>query len=73
MSGQRKQRIINELGMLTGTYSDDIDYLVYLALKNGDYNPDGYLVKPAEVKQEEKLSVLTFEELMQAIQKNAKS
>lgn len=73
MSEQRKQRIINELGMLTGTYSDDIDYLVYLALKNGDYNPNGYVAKPAEIRQEEKLGVLTFDELVQAIQRNGKS
>lgn len=73
MAMQRKQKIINELSMLTGTYSEDIDYLVYLALKNGDYNPEGYIVRPAEVKEEEKLGVLTFEELMQAIQRNAKS
>lgn len=68
----RKRKIINELSMLVGTYSDDIDYLVYLALKNGDYNPDGYVVKEKDVKEEEKLGVMTFEELLQAIQNNAK-
>ena len=73
MSEHRKQRIINELSMLVGTYSDDIDYLVYLALKNGDYNPNGYVVKPTDVRQEEKLGILTFDELIQAIKKNEKS
>lgn len=63
----RKQRIINELSMLTGTYSDDIDYLVYLALKNGDYNPNGFVIKPEENKLEDKLGVLTFDELIQAM------
>lgn len=56
--------------MITGVFSNDIDYLVYLAIKDGSYNPDGYVVETS--KKEDKLGVPTFEELIQALKNNEK-
>lgn len=32
-----KERVLSELQMLTGVITDDIDYIVFLLLKDGSY------------------------------------
>lgn len=67
----RSERLKLELQMLTGVVTDDMSYLVYLLLKDGDYFKEDRLkdvtIKEEEKEKQERLKAMSFDDFFNSL------
>lgn len=67
----RSERLKLELQMLTGVVADDMSYLVYLLLKDGDYFKEDRLkdvtIKEEEKEKQERLKAMSFDDFFNSL------
>lgn len=67
----RSERLKLELQMLAGVVTDDMSYLVYLLLKDGDYFKEDRLkdvtIKEEEKEKQERLKAMSFDDFFNSL------